>query len=47
MEMMAEKEKNDRNLAVWRVYGFMHNVFDVLLWNFTYLGGEAANAETH
>lgn len=47
MEMMAEKEKIDRNLAVWTVYGFMHNVFDVLLWNFTYLGGETANAETH
>ena len=29
MEVMAEKEKIDRNLAVWTVYGFIHNVFDV------------------
>ena len=26
MEVMAEKEKIDRDLAVWTVYGLMHNV---------------------
>lgn len=31
MEMMAEKEKIDRDLAVWTVYGLMHNVFDILI----------------